>query len=349
MNQSNAKHVVQVLGIDLGKNAFQLCGINEHGKKLLDKKLSRQQLKSHIVQMPPCLIGMEACGGAHYWARLFRSYGHDVRLMAPQFVKPYVKSNKNDRADAEAIGEAVQRSTMRFVAIKEVEQQDIQCLHRIRSQVVANRTAQTNQIRGLLLEYGIDIPQGRRHVRSQIPGILEDADNGLSARLRRLLSELYEELTRLDARVEALDREVAQAVRDDEQVQRLMTIPGFGPLCATALIAAIGDVSVFRNGREMAAWVGLVPRQCSTGGKDRLLGISKRGDVYLRTILIHGARAALRVTEKKQDSRSRWARRIVERRNKNIAAVAMANKMVRTAYAILKHGGVYCADTPAVA
>ena len=349
MNKSNESRTICVVGIDLGKTHFQICGVNNRGEKRFEKQVSRKQLKALIAQMPKCLVGMEACGSAHYWARLARSYGHEAKLIAPQFVKPFVKSNKNDRADAEAICEAVQRPNMRFVAIKRMEQQDIQCLHRIRSQVVASRTAQTNQIRGLLMEYGIEIPQGRSHVRGQIPRILEDAENGLSARFRGLLSDLYEEIVRLDARIEDLDRQVTLVAQEDEQIQRLMSIPGVGPLGATALIAAVGDVNTFRNGREMAAWIGLVPRQHSTGGKDRLLGISKRGDVYLRQLLIHGARSALRVIERKQDSRSRWARNLVDRRNKNVAAVAMANKMVRTAYALLKHGGVYRANESTLA
>lgn len=196
------------------------------------------------------------------------------------------------------------------------------------------------------MEYGIDIPQGRSHVRRQIPRILEDAENGLTVCFRGLLSGLYEDLIRLDARIEDLDRQIAQMARGDDRVKRLMSIPGIGPLGGTALMAAVGDVNVFRNGREMAAWLGLVPRQCSTGGKNRLLGISKRGDVYLRQLLIHGARSALRVIEKKEDPRSRWAQDLLERRNKNVVAVAMANKMVRTAYAILKYGGTYRADVP---
>lgn len=226
-----------------------------------------------------------------------------------------------------------------------MDQQDIHSLHRIRSRIVANRTAQINQIRGLLMEYGIELPQGRRRVRGELPRVLEDAENGLTPRFRELLFDLYEELIRLDARIEDLDHKVSLVAKEDERTQRLMTIPGVGPLGATALLAAIGDINAFRNGREMAAWVGLVPRQHSTGGKDRLLGISKRGDVYLRQLLIHGARAVIRTVEKKQDKRSRWVKNLLERRDKNVAVVAMANKTVRTAYALLKHGGVYKADT----
>jgi len=284
---------------------------------------------------------MEACAGAHYWGRYAEEVGHSVRLIAPQFVKPYVKSNKNDRVDAQAIWEAVQRPNMRFVAAKTVEQQDIQSLHRIRNRTVTNRTALTNQIQGLLLEYGITTRPGRLALRRNIPEILEDAENGLSMRFRQILAELYEELIQLDIRVDALDRQVDQLVKNNEDCQRLMTIPGIGPLSATALVAAIGDINTFNNGRELSAWLGLVPRQYSTGGKPRLLGISKRGDVYLRSLLIHGARSALRVVDKKDDKRSRWARDVIARRNKNVAAVAMANKIVRTAYAVLKYGNEY--------
>ena len=341
MNQSSENQIVSVVGIDLGKTNFQIHGVANQGCTVLEERISRKRLTAFAATLPPCLVAMESCASAHYWARVFQSHGHKVKLIAPQFVKPYVKSNKNDRCDAEAICEAVQRPNMRFVAIKQVEQQDIQSLHRIRSQAVAHRTALTNQIRGLLLEYGICLPQGRACLRRQIPLILEDADNGLTMQFRTLLSGLYDELDHMDRRVEFLDRQVDQVVRGSAPIQRLMGIPGIGPLSATALIAAVGDVNTFKNGREMAAWLGLVPRQFSTGGKARLLGISKRGDVYLRQLLIHGARAALRVIEHKQDARSRWAKDLIERRNKNVAAVAMANKMVRTAYALLKNDESY--------
>ena len=344
MRKCNEKQAIKVVGIDLGKTSFQLHGVDDRGHEQLTKKLTRKQLKATMARMPACLVGMEACASAHYWARLLRSYGHEVKLMAPQFVKPYVKSNKNDQADAEAICEAVQRPNMRFVAIKEVEQQDIQSVHRIRSQLVGNRTAQVNQIRGLLMEYGIDIPKGRAQVRKRLPLILEDAENGLTIRFRALLSGLYDELVHLDDRIAVLNQEIDQLAQNDQRARRLMSIPGIGPMCATALIAAIGDIHMFKNGRELAAWLGLVPRQSSTGGKARLLGISKRGDVYLRQLLIHGARAVLQWVDGKEDSRSRWAKELMQRRNKNVAAVAMANKMVRTAYALLKNEEDYRID-----
>jgi transposase len=297
-----------------------------------------------VANLQPCLIGIEACAGAHFWARHLRDCGHEVKLIAPQFVKPYVKSNKNDRADAQAICEAVQRPTMRFVTIKGIEQQDIQCLHRIRSQVVANRTALVNQVRGLLLEYGVDVPVGIRRARERLPRVLEDAENGLTERFRGWLADLYTELVRMDERVAMLDKDIERSARIDENAKRLMSIPGIGPMCATALVAAIGDIRQFKNGRELSAWLGLVPRQCSTGGKPRLLGISKRGDVYLRQLLVHGARSVVQRVDGKSDQRSRWLQELLKRRNKNVAIVALANKIVRTAYALLANNTEYCTD-----
>jgi len=326
---------VTVLGIDLAKNSFHLYGINENGNKVLSKKLTRAKLTPFIAQMPVCLIAIEACGGANYWKRVFERYGHTVKMMSPQFVKPYVKSNKSDAIDAEAICEAVQRPNMRFVPCKSIEQQDIQSLHRIRSQLVARRTAQANQIRGLLLEYGVVIPQGICYVRKEIPSILENADNELTLLFRALLNDLYEEMVHLDERVESLEDELKKVSRDNINCQRLLTIPGIGLLSATALIAAIGDISVFKSGRELAAWLGLVPRQHSTGGKPTLLGISKRGDTYIRTLLIHGGRSITRLAEKHQDKRSQWISRLEQRRGNNIAAVAVANKNARIAWVLL--------------
>jgi transposase len=281
---------------------------------------------------------MEACGGANYWARQAQSHGHEVRLIAPQFVKPFVKSNKTDAADAAAISEAAQRPDMRFVSVKTIEQQDLQSLHRMRSLAVQQRTAHVNQIRGLLLEYGIVIPQGRAHVRKYLPDLIGSANNGLTPVFRELLSIMYDELVNLDERIETFGKRIEQAARNDIRAQWLMSIPGVGPLVATALISAIGDVHHFRNGRELAAWIGLAPRQHSTGGKPRLLGISKRGNVYLRTLLIHGARSAQRWAARTPNPTNQWVLRLEYRRCKNIAAVALAHKIVRIAYALLnKH------------
>lgn len=270
--------------------------------------------------------------------------GHIVRMIAPQFVKPFVKSNKNDAADAEAICEAVQRPSMRFVPSKNIEQQDVQSLHRIRSQTVARRTALANQIRGLLMEYGIVVPKGISYIRKEIPLILEDAKNELTSLFRELLSELYDEMVHLDERVKTLEGKLDMVCRQNEACKRLLTIPGVGLLTATALVASIGDIKAFQSGRELAAWIGLVPRQHSTGGKPTLLGISKRGDGYLRTLLIHGGRTVVRVADKHQDRRNRWISELDKRRGKNISAVAVANKNARIAWAILTNQTTYQAS-----
>lgn len=337
-----SKEPVVTIGIDLAKNSVHVYGVDAQGCPVISKKLSRGKLSAFMVNLPPCLVAMEACGSAHYWARMFRDFGHEVRLIAPQFVKPFVKSNKNDAVDAEAICEAAQRPNMRFVAIKTLEQQDIQAIHRMRSLAVERRTAQVNQVRGLLLEYGIDIPQGRAALMRRLPEILEDAENGLSGRFRAELNGLLEELRHLNDQVAHYDTQIQAIAQSDETVQRLMTIPGIGALVATALVAAVGeDVGLFRNGRGLAAWLGLVPRQHSTGGRERLLGISKRGDVYLRQLLIHGARAVMRWVERKEDATSRWATALKGRRHTNVAVVAMANKIARVAYAVMRTGKPY--------
>lgn len=344
MNHHNPKGKVTVLGIDLAKQSFQLHGVDASGQVVIRKKLSRNKLSQFIAQLPPCIIGIEACGGSNHWVRVFRAFGHSVHMIAPQFVKPFVKSNKNDAADAEAICEAVQRPSMRFVPAKSVAQQDIQSLHRIRSQAVARRTAQANQIRGLLLEYGLTIPQGISHVRKQIPLILEDAGNELTCLFRELLLSLYDEMVHLDERIESLESKLEALCAKNEDCQRLLSIPGVGLLTATAMVAAIGDIGVFKSGRELAAWLGLVPRQHSTGGKPTLLGISKRGDTYLRTLLIHGGRTVVRVADKRQDQRGKWVQRLGDRRGKNIAAVAVANKNARIAWALLSQKTTYQAS-----
>lgn len=332
MANNNAKNDVTVLGIDLAKQSFQLHGVDSNGITVLKKKLARKNLCQFIALMPACIIGIEACGGANHWLRVFEKFGHTVHMIAPQFVKPFVKSNKSD---AEAICEAVQRPSMRFVPAKSIEQQDIQSLHRIRSQAVARRTAQANQIRGLLMEYGLIIPQGISYVRKSIPLMLEDGDNELTFMFRELLADLYNEMVHLDERIKNLENKLEAICAQNEDCQRLLTIPGIGLLSATAMIAAIGDINAFKSGRELAAWLGLVPRQHSTGGKPTLLGISKRGDTYLRTLLIHGGRTVVRVADKHSDQRSQWITQIEARRGKNISAVAVANKNARVAWALL--------------
>jgi transposase len=319
-------------------------GTDYRGKRVLAKALRRAQMMPFFTQLPPCLIGMEACGSAHFWARKLTALGHTVKLMAPQFVKPYVKTNKNDARDAEAICEAVGRENMRFVSIKTPEQQALLALHRARQGLVRARTAQGNQIRGLLAELGCVIPKGRSHLERHIPEILEDAENGLSGMSRELFARLLEHLRHLDAQVQALEGQIKAWHREDDASRRLEQIPGIGPLTASALVASIGDARTFKNGRQLSAWLGLVPRQHSTGGKPVLLGISKRGDVYLRTLLIHGARSALRQSKPCEH----WGAALAERRNKNLAAVALANKNARTVWALLAHGRNFQADYRAV-
>jgi transposase len=335
---------ITTIGIDLAKSVFQVHGTDERGKAVLGKVLRRSQMMQFFTQLPPCLIGMEACGSAHFWARKLTARGHTVKLMAPQFVKPYVKTNKNDARDAEAICEAVGRANMRFVAIKTPEQQALLALHRARQGLVRARTAQGNQIRGLLAELGLVMPKGRSHLEHHIPDILEDAENGLSGMSRELFARLLEHLRHLDAQVQALEAQIKAWHREDAASRRLEDIPGIGPLTASALVASIGDARTFKNGRQLSAWLGLVPRQHSSGGKPTLLGISKRGDVYLRTLLIHGARSTLRRAKPSQH----WGAALAERRHKNLAAVALANKNARIVWALLAHGRSFQTDYRAV-
>jgi transposase len=332
---------ITTIGIDLAKNLFQIHGIGERGKTVLRKQLKRAQMMTFFVKLPPCLIGMEACGGAHFWARKLLDLGHTVKLMAPQFVKPYVKTNKNDAADAEAICEAVGRANMRFVPIKNPEQQTLLALHRARQSFVVARTAQSNQIRGLLAEFGLVIPQGIKSLTQKVPEILEDAENGLPGVSRQLISRLFEHFRELDRQMNELEAQIQAGHREDTKSRRLEAIPGIGPLTASALVASVGDASTFKNGRQFAAWLGLVPRQHSSGGKQQLLGISKRGDTYLRTLLIHGARAVLRHLHRHADQAEGWLARLAARRNPNIAAVALANKNARIVWALLVHGRDY--------
>lgn len=334
---------ITTIGIDLAKNVFQVHGVDEHGKVQVKKQLKRAQVFPFFANLPPCLIGMEACSGAHYWARKLTTYGHTVRLIAAQFVKPYVKTNKNDAADAEAICEAVSRPHMRFVAIKNGNQQAVLALHRARQGFVKARTAQANQVRGLLTEFGIVIPQGICHLSKRLPEILEDGENDLPGTLRQLLARLMAHFRILDQQVTDLEQQITLWHRDNEVSRRLAGIPGIGPITASALVASIGDARSFANGRQMAAWVGLVPRQHSSGGKPTLLGISKRGDSYLRTLLIHGARSVVRVSENKLSADS-WLRRLMGRRSKNVATVALANKNARTAWALMTQGRTYQSD-----
>lgn len=326
---------IKRIGIDLAKQVFQLHGVDAQEKTILRKQLRRPQMLNFFSKLAPCLIGMEACSSSHYWARELQKLGHTVKLMAPQFVKPYVKSNKNDANDAEAICEAVSRPNMRFVAIKTVEQQDMQAVHRIRTALIRQRTAKVNQIRGFLAEYGIVVEKRIDKLRKALPLLLEDAENSLSADFRTLLQGLQQDLIALDERVGAMDKNIQKIATNNATAKRLQQIPGIGPITATALAYAIGNGKQFKRGRDLAAWLGLTPRQHSSGGKECLLSISKRGDSYLRTLLIHGARAVLKVAGKKEDPCSRWLQNLCSRRNKNIAAVALANKNARIAWALL--------------
>ena len=335
---------ITTVGIDLAKNVFQVHGIDERGKTVLRKQLRRAQVAVFFGNLPPCLIGMEACASAHYWGRTLQGFGHTVRLMASQFVKPYVKTNKNDAADAEAICEAVGRPNMRFVPIKSVEQQAILSVHRVRQGFVKARTAQANQIRGLLGEFGLVIPQGICNVAKRVPELLEDASNELPVPFRHLIDRLTEHLKELDRQVKDFEKQIIAWHRSSELSRKLENIPGIGPLAASALVASIADANSFDNGRQVSAWLGLVPRQHSSGGKSTLLGMSKRGNPYLRTLLIHGARSAILAAQRKTENTNVWLANLLTRRHPNIAAVALANKNVRAVWAILAHGREFKAD-----
>lgn len=334
---------ITTIGLDLAKNVFQVHGVDERGKVTLRKQLRRDQVAAFFANLPACLIGIEACSSAHHWARKLQALGHTVRLMAPQFVKPYVKSNKNDAADAEAICEAVTRPSMRFVPIKNVEQQSVLALHRVRQGFVKARTAQANQIRGLLAEFGLVVPQGIAHIAQRVPDIIEDALIELPGSFRLLIARLLEQLQLLHRQVDEIEAQIKAWHRTSDASRRLEKVPGIGPLTATAMAASVGDARNFDNGRQFAAWLGVVPRQHSSGGKPTLLGMSKRGDAYLRTLLIHGARSVIYRATQRADVDG-WLMKLVTRRNKNVAAVALANKTARIAWALLAHDRKFEAD-----
>ena len=329
------------IGLDLAKNVFHLVGFDARDKEVKKKMLRRPQMLSYFVQLPPCLIGMEACASAHYWARELTQQGHTVRLIPPQHVKPYLRGNKNDYNDARAIAEAVTRPGMRFVAIKTPEQQDIQALYRQRQGAVADRTALSNRLRGLLGERGLVCPQGINVLRRRLPEILEDADNGLSDFYRRLLARDWQRLQELDVHIEAYTQELVTHSQQSDACQRLQSIPGFGPIVASVFHSQVGDGRAYRRGRDVAASIGLVPKQHSSGGKNVLLGISKRGDRYLRSLLVHGARAVVIQAARKDDRLSRWINKLKAERGYNKATVALANKMARMGWAILANNSVY--------
>ena len=332
---------VERIGIDLAKDIFQIHIENRAGKLICRRKLRRTEMINFFANRSPSLIGMEACGGAHYWARRLREQGHDVRLIAPQFVAPYRKSEKNDSNDAQAICEAVGRPSMRFVAVKTAGQQAVLALHAVRERVVKNRTAAINQARGLLAEFGIVVAQGADKLRKHLPLIIEDAENSLTSLARELFNELYQQIVHYDQQVKRYDERIQQLAKQDCMAQKLMTVGGVGPLTATALIATVGDAKVFDNGRQLAAWLGMVPRQFSSGGKAKHGRITKRGDAYVRKLLVHGARSEMCRIKGKTDNKSLWAKQLKERRGFNKATVALAAKHARILWSLMTRAGEY--------
>ena len=326
---------VSVIGIDLGKNSCSVAGMDAAGSVVFRRRVSRAGLVEIVRRHQGCIIAMEACCGAHHVGRVFAEGGHEVRLMSPEYVRPYVKAQKNDERDAEAIAEAATRPTMRFVPVKSREQSDLQSLHRARERLVGDRTALINHLRALLLERGLVVAKGRAKLRNEVGVILEGMSAELSPRIRILVADLVEEWERLDARIKAFDTEFVAIARADPAMRRLTTVPGIGPINATALVAAVGDARAFGKGRDLSAWLGLVPRQATTGGKPRLLGISKRGNPYLRKNLVHGARAVLPKLAERDTPIGRWLRDLLARQHKNVVVVALANKLARICWAVL--------------
>ncbi len=332
---------IAVLGIDLGKNSCSVVGLDGVGRVIVRRRMQRESVIKLASGLAPCVTAMEACCGAHHLGRILRNQGHQVRLMSPEYVRPYVKAQKNDDRDAEAIAEAATRPTMRFVELKTAAQLDMQSLHRVRDRLVGERTALMNQLRAILLERGITVPQGRRKLEQHLALILQGEEPLLSRRVRVLLEDMQAEWRELDRRIAAFDDEFAAEAKADDAARRLATIPGIGVLNATALAAAVGNAATFARGRDLAAWLGLVPRQMTTGGKPRLLGISKRGNKYLRKLLIHGARAALPSLSVGATPLGKWLRGLLERAHKNTAIVALANKLARIVWAVLRQGGTF--------
>lgn len=332
---------ITTIGLDLAKHVFHVVCTDRHGKVVSKRMLKRSRVLPYFANLPGSLVGMEACASAHYWARELSALGHQVKLIPPQYVKPYVRGNKNDYNDALAIAEAVTRPAMRFAAVKTPAQQDIQALHRLRERCLGSRTALCNQLRGLLAEYGLVLPKGISTLRRHLPEWLVDGENGLSDLLRQLLAQGYEQLRELDRHIDFYTRELVHQGRQDEACRRLQTVPGFGPIVASVFHSVVGKGEAYRRGRDVAASIGLVPRQHSSGGKDVLLGISKRGNRYLRSLLIHGARSVVIQAKRKNDRLSRWINRLVSARGMNKAVVALANKMARIGWVILARKTVY--------
>lgn len=333
---------ISILGIDIGKNSCSVVGVDDDGALVVRRTMRRQTLIKFVEQLATCVIAMEACCGAHHLGRLFIVRGHEVRLMSPEYVRPYVKAQKNDDRDAEGIAEAASRPTMRFVELKSQEQLDIQTLHRVRSRLVAERTTLINQLRAVLLERGVIFAAGRVKFESALDGLLAEADEVLSVRIRSLVIELRDEWRMLDKKIGAANAEFLTLARQNSAMRRLTSIPGIGVLNATALVAAIGDAGSFKHARDLGAWLGLVPRQFTTGGKARLLGITKRGNPYLRTLLIHGARAAMHTLSQSDTPIGQWLQTMLSRGvQRNVAILALANKLARIAWAVLRKGQPY--------
>ena len=332
---------VAVVGLDLAKRFFHVVGMDGRGKVVLRRRCTRSQLFGLFEKLPKVRVGMEACGSAHFFGRRLSELGHDARLIPAQFVKPFLKSQKNDDLDAEAIAEAVQRPTMRFVPIKTPEQLELQAIHRVRDRLVARRTSVSNQIRGLLAEHGISIRKGRGGFKEFVPTLLASQDPRLSVRMRRLIATLWAEWCSTDEAVDRLTTELERIAAHDEACQRLITVPGVGPLVATAMVAAVSDGTAFDRGRHFAAWLGLVPKQQTTGGRTKLGGITKRGNTYLRRLFIHGARS-FRINGRRQDHKlGVWLSALETRVHKNVATVALANKLARIAWSVLTRGTPY--------
>lgn len=332
---------IETLGVDIAKNVFQLHGVNRNGRVILKRRVMRDQLLAVLAQIDQCTVAVEACTGSFYWARKFEALGHQVKIISPQYVKPFVRRQKNDGNDAEAICTAARQPHIPCVPKKTVEQQDIQALHRARQRIVNHRTAVVSQIRGLLLDRGFAIAKSIHRARSAIPAILSDLENELTALARESLHELYDLFRDLDRRIDLFDKMIDRVFRESETCQRIAKIKGVGPKTATAIVAAIGDGSDFKNGRHLAAWVGLVPRQSSSGDRKVLMGISKRGDQHLRSLLVHGARAVVRTAPHKTDLNNQWVNQLRERRGFNRATVAVANKNARIIWAVLRTGEPY--------
>lgn len=332
---------IVILGIDLGKNSCSVVGLDESGTVVIRRRMRRDGVISFAAKLSPCIMAMEACCGAHHMGRSLAALGHQVRLMSPEYVRPYVKAQKNDDRDAEAIAEAATRPTMRFVELKSEEQLDVQTLHRVRDRLVGERTSLTNQIRSLLLERGFIVAQGHARLRLLLGELLESGSDTLSQRMAFLLEDMRSRWQELDRRIAAFDAEFATMARTDDRARRLTGIPGIGALNATALVAAVGSAATFDKGRDLAAWLGLVPRQATTGGRPKLLGITKRGSRYLRKMLIQGARSAMPSLAKSNTAVGSWLRALLARTHPNVAVVALAAKMARTVWALLHHGRTY--------